>query len=103
MAAYPDLLNRYLVAKIQMAVYKAPPFLLSASKPTPETLAHATTVTPNENCEKDNASNHPWRPLSGHTRSTIVTGWQCKRSWCGGDTVKTRQMQTQILSPHNLD
>ena len=31
--AYPDLLNRYLAAKIQMAVYRAPPFLLSATRP----------------------------------------------------------------------
>ena len=33
LVAHPDLLNRYLVAKIQRAVYRAPPFLLTASRP----------------------------------------------------------------------
>ena len=33
LSAYPDLLNRYLVTMIQMAVYRAPPFLLSATRP----------------------------------------------------------------------
>ena len=32
LSAYPDLLNRYLVAKIQTTVYKAPPFLLLATR-----------------------------------------------------------------------
>lgn len=32
-SAYPDLLNRYLVAKTQMPVYRAPPSLLSATRP----------------------------------------------------------------------
>ena len=42
MAAYPDLLNRYLVAKIQMAVYRAPPFLLSVSRPDVFTVEDKT-------------------------------------------------------------
>ena len=41
-AAYPDLLIRYLVAKIQMAVYRAPPFLLSALRPDVFTVADKT-------------------------------------------------------------
>ena len=32
LAAYPDLLNRYLVAKILMAIYTTPPVQLSAPK-----------------------------------------------------------------------
>ena len=90
MAAYPDLLNRYLVAKIQMAVYKASPLLLFASRSTPETLAPATTVTPNENCVKD--IGHP-TIRGGHCPDT-----QDRRELLGGraSEIDTEETESKL-------